>query len=668
MDVNNKKTKLENYKLALPQTSQLKSELGITSDSTTYNRLGLDNQVIGGIYNKTATVYITELKNYEYNLSNFKEYSKNLNQLNLLNNTVLINSNALGSKSIDFTGIIEDKESNNNINPHTNYPLLRNKGHWIFIPRKIKYSLERFVAKGLLSAVDTDREVAIEKCLLFTTQLTSTYFEFISGENTEGWKSLMAEYLRLLVGGNGSTYKNIRIALEAPLSNGSSIIECDDYKDIGKKCFNYRLGESYLGKGLDRYELKTKEVQVLLEKHNNRVYQAALANPISKNLMEVYSQFELPDIKQIEVEAHKLINNRYLTKKGKKLTFLNKHPKTYFKYPKEFSFVEDSIRIFKYLTENGFMTPVPGDGASGGRIVDSFTLMPSWIRNMITIGGKKVIECDYSCLHPNIASSLYGGNREFLTHQTVGEESGVDVQTVKKEHLSFFNKKVWQMEQSPLHKYYQKNQPQMIENITREKKSSIHKHKETSRKMFKKEVEIMTDVIIQLNKEGIFVGYVYDALFFEPSHAQRVEAVMNETILQHGVKTLAKLSVAISEIVEVVDENVQLQTCTTQHLPVDENSTKLIPADEEIINISNGPILGPDNCINLESDQIVFDNKVKNSMLEEINKGITPVFISAMIRFCDGISYNAKVTKINNRYVYGDSYVTHNYLYQGDLF
>ena len=223
MDVNNKKTKLENYKLALPQTNQLKSELSTNSDSTTNNRLELDNQVLGGIYNKTATVYITELKNYEYNLSNFKEYSKNLNQLNLLNNTVLLNSNALGSKSIDFTGIIEDKESNNNTNCYTNYPLIRNKGHWIFIPRKIKYTLERLVAKGLLSAVDNDRELAIEKCLLFTTQLTSTYFEFITGENTDGWKSLKAEYLRLLVGGHGCTYKNIRTALEAPLNDGSSM-------------------------------------------------------------------------------------------------------------------------------------------------------------------------------------------------------------------------------------------------------------------------------------------------------------------------------------------------------------------------------------------------------------------------------------------------------------
>ena len=60
--------------------------------------------------------------------------------------------------------------------------------------------------------------------------------------------------------------------------------------------------------------------------------------------------------------------------------------------------------------------------------------------------------------------------------------------------------------------------------------------------MFKKEVEVMTDVIRILNLEGVYVGYGYDALFCDPKHANRLKEVMDSTILKHGIKTTAKLS------------------------------------------------------------------------------------------------------------------------------
>jgi hypothetical protein len=39
---------------------------------------------------------------------------------------------------------------------------------------------------------------------------------------------------------------------------------------------------------------------------------------------------------------------------------------------------------------------------------------------------------------------------------------------------------------------------------------------------------------------GIFVGYVFDALFCQPIHRNVVKAVMNEEILKKGVKTFAE--------------------------------------------------------------------------------------------------------------------------------
>ncbi len=200
-------------------------------------------------------------------------------------------------------------------------------------------------------------------------------------------------------------------------------------------------------------------------------------NIICKNLINVYGDITLPTKEQILKEAKRLIKfeGGYFTEKQKKLTFLNKHSRDYFKDSDKRSFVEDAVEIFEYLTDNGLMIPSAGGEESGGRIVDSFTLMPSWIRNLVKYKGKILIECDYKALHPNIAIKLYGGNKGYITHGDIALELKDDV-NVKVEHLSF-NKEVWQMKQSPLFEYYQKHEPKMIQNIINEKYSSEYKHK-----------------------------------------------------------------------------------------------------------------------------------------------------------------------------------------------
>lgn len=67
--------------------------------------------------------------------------------------------------------------------------------------------------------------------------------------------------------------------------------------------------------------------------------------------------------------------------------------------------------------------------------------MPAWIREQITIDGKKLAECDYTALHPNIAIHLYGlGGKSYHTLE-VAEKAAIDVKMVKVEHLAFFNKR-----------------------------------------------------------------------------------------------------------------------------------------------------------------------------------------------------------------------------------
>ena len=165
-----------------------------------------------------------------------------------------------------------------------------------------------------------------------------------------------------------------------------------------------------------------------------------MSNPICANLVKMYPKVELPTSKELLVIGKRLVSEKRTTKKGKVLTMRNKHGNEYWNDWQNRSFIEDNIKLFEFLTGRGFMIPTAGDERSGGRVVDSFTLMPTWIREQITIDGKKLTECDYTALHPNIAIKLYGGNENYITHQKVAEKASIGEKIVKVEHLAFFNK------------------------------------------------------------------------------------------------------------------------------------------------------------------------------------------------------------------------------------
>ena len=393
----------------------------------------------------------------------------------------------------------------------------------------------------MLKLVHNDFEIAVELCLLYLSLLTSTYFEYIKGENEDGWKSLKSGYLRALFNVKPDTYKAIREVLEKGLKY-DNILECDHKSVKGMKCFAHRLGDEFFGKVVKPYVLKTELVKQLWKNNQERIFNQNISNPICRNLISLYPKLKFPTYEEALLKSNELVKSGYITKKGKKLKSLGKHSKSYFREPDNYSFIEDGLKIYQYLTENGIDLPRVGTDKAGGRIIDSLALMPSYIRNMITIDGDPIVECDYSCLHPNIAISTYGGSIEYLTHQKIAEELGIELKDVKTEHLSFFNKHPKHMEKSPLYPYYMKHEPEMMNKIIQEKFRNPRKHKITSQIMFEKEVSIITGVILQLSKEGINVGYVYDALLASPKNAQRVKEVMDKVALEHKVKTISKLN------------------------------------------------------------------------------------------------------------------------------
>jgi hypothetical protein len=441
--------------------------------------------------------------------------------------------NSKNNEHLSLTGDTEDIQILQNDYKLAELALQFPNVNSLLIPKKAEYNLRKYVSKSMLKVIDCDVNVAVEKCLVFLSNLASTYY------TDDKWKSLNATLLHQQTKSANNTYIYTRIidVLKIGTKTGP-FIEAGESYEVCVQSKKYRLTDTYLKSGLTEYTIKDAGIIQIRNKMFYQHLNEALENPICTNLIKMYPKIDLPTTEELLVIGKLLVKNNYRTKKGKILTIRNSHKNHYWKDAENRSFVEDNIELFRFLTGRGFMIPTVGDEKSGGRVVDSFTLMPAWIRNEITVDGKKLIECDYKALHPNIALKLYHGNQTYLTHQNVAERTCIDLKMIKIEHLSFFNKNWFGMTESPLFDYYKKNEADMLQRIYQDKKE--HGYKITSKKMFKVEVDVMTDVIKYINAKGIFVLYVYDALLCEYKDEALVIETMNRIVLEHGVTTCVK--------------------------------------------------------------------------------------------------------------------------------
>lgn len=418
--------------------------------------------------------------------------------------------------------------------------LLKFNSDRLLIPKKVEYALSKYVSLKGLQLIDFDRKIAVEKCLVVLDNLSTTYYL------ESKWKSLNSNILHQQTKkefDNTFIYKLILDVLKKGTNKGS-IIEVSenifgtDSFSVGKYSKKYKISDLYLKPKLTTYLLKT---DYLIERRRAFFFSTlslASENIIGRNLINIYGRLSLPSESEIISTGKKLVKLKYITKKGKKLTMRNKHSDDYWSDISCRSFVEDNIELYNYLTTDGFVIPNIGSEASGGRVVDSFTLMPSWIRKLIKIDGEETVEIDFKCLHPNIAVSIYSGNRNYITHKLLADKLDIDIKTVKIEHLSFFNKEIYQMKKSVLFEYYEENEPWMLKNILKDK--GTNGHKVTSIKMFEKETEIMTEVIKRLNDLGINVLYVYDALLSKKSDYETVKKIMNQVVIEKKIYTIAE--------------------------------------------------------------------------------------------------------------------------------
>lgn len=524
---------------------------------------------------------------------------------------------------LSLTGDTEDIQILQNDNNLAELALQFPNVNSLLIPKKSEYNLRKYVPKAMLKAIDSDVNVAIEKCLVFLSNLCSTYY------TDDKWKSLNANILHQQTKSKDNTYIYTRIidVLKHGTSKGAFIEVNDSYLER-EYCKKYRLTDTYLKAGLAEYIIKDAGIVQNRNKLFFEQLNEAMEHPICSNLVKMYPKIELPSPKELLAIGKKLVKQGHKTKKRKILTIRNKHKNDYWKDSDNRSFVEDNILLFEFLTSRGFMIPSVGDDKSGGRVVDSFTLMPAWIREQITVDGIKLTECDYTALHPNIAIKLYVGKLSYLTHQNVAERTGIDVNSIKTEHLSFFNKQWLAMLKSPLFEFYSKYEPDMLSRIYNDKKE--HGYKVTSAKMFSVEVAIMTDVIKHLSTIGINVLYVYDALLCEEKDKTIVVETMNRIILEHGVYTCVKVDGA---------------SAIVSNVPVAETQAIALPkfALDEVVNLYDVlPMLSYDAD---DTMTIIYDLDYSQITMNELVKYVSKLAREQKYNDYNGVAVTQQVIK-----------------------
>ena len=405
----------------------------------------------------------------------------------------------------------------------------------IYIPSKLEFLIENYIPKEDLRFINKDFLYAKEMIYLFVSHMTfKSYFEYLSYKNINIEK-FTKKYFNI----NNKFYRDKTLKIIDILIKGTStgpIIECDNKYYSGEKSRGYRLTEKYIKKGWIKYDIKNEKLKNMLMKHYYLVLSKTTKNIIARNLLFNYSHIDLPTIKEIEKEGRRLIKTGYKNKDGKELRFKKDKKKI---NREKYTYVEDAIDRFKFLTDGGYMIPIFKDGENiCGRVVDSFTLMNSWIRNLIKIDGYNTVEIDFTALHPNIASMLYDSKLKYINHQDISEELNIDIKKVKKLHLSFFNYNLNFFKSSKLFNYYYEKDPDFIERIIKDKQN--YGYKITTIKLFNIEVKLMSNIIDELDKNNIRCLYIYDALLVSQKDLFKTKHIMNNNAIKMNIYTNVK--------------------------------------------------------------------------------------------------------------------------------
>lgn len=428
----------------------------------------------------------------------------------------------------------------------------------LLVSNKVESKINRYVPKKDLKHINEDIYLAIDLIMFFIANFSPTYIKSLNTNKKEELSGFMninyevqkERFLGLGLGLKSSPHPKI---IKLLITHG--IIEKGSDYIMGIKSRSYRLTQSYFGKGLTEYKIKNKTIQDKLYNIECNKFNELLEHPIAVNSLITNLDLQFPSDQEAIDEIDKFVKEGHTNKNGKRLVWAGKNPG---RYPKtDFVHAEDHLKLLQTYRDLPRM-PVLASAIGGHRVYDRYNMLPKTVRETVKVSNKKLIEKDYSCLHPNLIQTLYSDNPQTMAHEKVAEtltegfrdlnkeEQGKAIKEYKIAHLSFFNLPVDKMKYSAVYPYYEKYDKQMLIRIEDEKMVSEEYGKDnlgsriTAQKLFGLETEIMGEVITRLHKEGIKVMYLFDALSCHKENTDRVAEVMNAVAEEYSVYTTAK--------------------------------------------------------------------------------------------------------------------------------
>jgi hypothetical protein len=445
----------------------------------------------------------------------------------------------------------------------------------IRVPKKIERNTMYLKLAKAKRLTKLSEDEIIDGIMLATSILPFYDLENDYKDQTK-FKNVSRKYFITLFGNN---YKSVIDSLIKGTNTGP-VIECDNHYikanpilNITGKSLGYALTYTYRNKGWTIYELKTQRGRDIYFKLNLGRISQMYTNPIVNRIVETYASVELPTAKDLKTYGKELIKKGHRTNKGKFLVSLNgkkkedRLPQVIKKYSKivdnpEFSWLEENIEDFKYLTQPSFFIPNETEDNNGRRVVDSIALMSSWIRKLIKIDGQPIREYDYKALHANIALKEYGSEEEcnllqgdVYTNIMNAYTSDVKRDDIKQEFLVLINLPVDRKQQKnknksktimqdlPLHDILLEVAPVFIKNLYEAK---LDNYKAPSEKLLGIETIMQEVTCIEMKKQNIKGLYCYDAMYGVDS---KIEEIMNNTAKEFGYGTFVG-DVAPEEITE----------------------------------------------------------------------------------------------------------------------
>lgn len=414
----------------------------------------------------------------------------------------------------------------------------------INVPKGSLRIVSRLSAKKL-KVIDKNVDVAKEKILIFLSEFSRGHSLYLADKLEFESVDIHSKKIAKIFG-----TRKYKVALEFLYNSDILVRPTKNTYKVGEFSMAYMLYNEMITKPFVKYTVlsdKLKNNLTTLFADQSRFIND---NPIAKSAVDTSKNITLPTEDELIKHAKILISKGW-NNKGKKLAFKRNKTKNDRKIQKlrkagiaedelpKFYYVEDGIKLFKLYTDNGYMLPKIGNYRSGGRVTTSFTLMPKWIRICLKLNNKSIVGVDYSALHPNIASKLWGTG-EYINHQIIADFLNIPLHTAKIEHLKFFNTTKKGMKRMTIYKYYKENQPKLLKNLEKTKSKT---YKRTSALMFKAEVEIMSEVISRLEKKNLSnsIIYVYDEIMTNKKYAQTVKEVMEQVSIDLGYRLYAKI-------------------------------------------------------------------------------------------------------------------------------